>query len=147
MSGRSNSGPSTHGTASGRTRTSHSGSPTRRYPDYRLWRLQLVRLVLGCRWDCRLSVRRTRMTPLSHLPSSSRMWSADTNRRRFEPTYRGSTGYCQPVTFSIVARSPDGQSWGVAVASRFLAVGAVVPAAAVGVGAIATQAFANLTYR
>lgn len=33
------------------------------------------------------------------------------------------------MTFSIVARSADGASWGVAVASRFLAAGAVVPAA------------------
>jgi uncharacterized Ntn-hydrolase superfamily protein len=49
------------------------------------------------------------------------------------------------VTFSIVAT--DGESWGVAVASKFLAVGAVVPAARAGVGAIATQSFANLTYR
>jgi uncharacterized Ntn-hydrolase superfamily protein len=51
------------------------------------------------------------------------------------------------VTFSIVARSPDGTHLGVAVASKFVAVGAVVPAAAAGVGAIATQAWANLAYR
>jgi len=49
------------------------------------------------------------------------------------------------VTFSIVAS--DGTAWGVAVASKFLAVGAAVPAAAVGVGAIATQSYANLAYR
>ena len=51
------------------------------------------------------------------------------------------------VTFSVVARSPDGDMLGVAVASKFLAVGAAVPAAAAGVGAIATQALANLAYR
>jgi uncharacterized Ntn-hydrolase superfamily protein len=51
------------------------------------------------------------------------------------------------VTFSIVGRSADGQSLGVAVASKFLAVGAAVPAADAGVGALATQAFANLAYR
>ena len=51
------------------------------------------------------------------------------------------------MTFSLVARSPDGGSWGVAVASRFLAVGAAVPAASYGVGALATQAYANLAYR
>jgi uncharacterized Ntn-hydrolase superfamily protein len=51
------------------------------------------------------------------------------------------------VTFSIVARSEDGTHLGVAVASKFVAVGAVVPAAASGVGAIATQAWANLAYR
>jgi uncharacterized Ntn-hydrolase superfamily protein len=51
------------------------------------------------------------------------------------------------MTFSIVARSADGTAFGVAVASKFLAVGAAVPAAAAGVGAIATQAYANLEYR
>jgi uncharacterized Ntn-hydrolase superfamily protein len=51
------------------------------------------------------------------------------------------------MTFSIVARSGDGTQFGVAVASKFLAVGAAVPAASVGVGAIATQSFVNLTYR
>jgi len=51
------------------------------------------------------------------------------------------------MTFSIVGRSPDGSTFGVAVASRFLAVGAVVPAAEAEVGALATQAHANLAYR
>lgn len=51
------------------------------------------------------------------------------------------------MTFSIVARSADGESWGVAVASKFLAVGAAVPAAVAGVGAIATQAAANVAYK
>jgi uncharacterized Ntn-hydrolase superfamily protein len=49
------------------------------------------------------------------------------------------------MTFSIVAT--DGDSWGVAVASKFLAVGSAVPAAAANVGAIATQSYANLAYR
>ncbi|GAB3685395.1 DUF1028 domain-containing protein [Angustibacter aerolatus] len=49
------------------------------------------------------------------------------------------------MTFSIVGR--DGDAYGVAVASKFLAVGAAVPAAVAGVGAVATQAYANLTYR
>jgi uncharacterized Ntn-hydrolase superfamily protein len=51
------------------------------------------------------------------------------------------------MTFSIVARSTDGESWGVAVASKFLAVGAVVPAAVAQVGAIATQADANVAFK
>jgi uncharacterized Ntn-hydrolase superfamily protein len=51
------------------------------------------------------------------------------------------------VTFSIAARGADGSSWGVAVASKFLAVGAAVPAAEVAAGALATQARANLRYR
>jgi uncharacterized Ntn-hydrolase superfamily protein len=49
------------------------------------------------------------------------------------------------MTFSIVAT--DGTAWGVAVASKFLAVGSAVPAAQVGLGAIATQSYANLAYR
>jgi uncharacterized Ntn-hydrolase superfamily protein len=51
------------------------------------------------------------------------------------------------MTFSIVARSADGESWGVAVASKFLAVGSAVPAAVAGVGAVATQAYANVAYK
>jgi uncharacterized Ntn-hydrolase superfamily protein len=49
------------------------------------------------------------------------------------------------MTFSIVAT--DGTAWGVAVASKFLAVGCAVPAAAADAGAIATQSYANLAYR
>jgi len=55
--------------------------------------------------------------------------------------------YGDGMTFSIVARSTDGESWGVAVASKFLAVGAVVPAAVAKVGAVATQADANVAYK
>ncbi len=51
------------------------------------------------------------------------------------------------MTFSIVARSADGSALGVAVASKFLAVGAAVPAAEAGAGALATQSYANLAYR
>ena len=50
------------------------------------------------------------------------------------------------ATFSIVAHDPVRQEWGVAVQSKFLAVGAVVPWAKVGVGAVATQAYANINY-
>jgi uncharacterized Ntn-hydrolase superfamily protein len=50
------------------------------------------------------------------------------------------------VTFSLVACDRDAGQWGVVVASKFLAVGAVVPWARADVGALATQAFANLTY-
>ena len=51
------------------------------------------------------------------------------------------------MTFSIVARSDDGETWGVAVASKFLAVGSAVPAAVAQVGALATQADANVAYK
>jgi uncharacterized Ntn-hydrolase superfamily protein len=47
------------------------------------------------------------------------------------------------VTFSIVAADPLAGDWGVAVASRFPCVGAVVPWANAGVGAVATQSWAN----
>lgn len=50
------------------------------------------------------------------------------------------------ATFSIVGFDPATGELGVAVASKFLAVGAVVPWAKAGVGAIATQAYANTTY-
>nr|WP_290665498.1 DUF1028 domain-containing protein [Ardenticatena sp.] len=49
-------------------------------------------------------------------------------------------------TFSIVAYDPDTQSWGVAVQSKFLAAGAVVPYAQADAGAVATQSYANLRY-
>ena len=53
----------------------------------------------------------------------------------------------QPIaTFSIVACDPARKEWGVAVQSKFLAVGAIVPWAKAGVGAVATQSYANLTY-
>lgn len=47
------------------------------------------------------------------------------------------------MTFSIVAADPLAGDWGVAVASRFPCVGAVVPWARAGVGAVATQSWAN----
>jgi uncharacterized Ntn-hydrolase superfamily protein len=52
----------------------------------------------------------------------------------------------QPSTFSIVAFDPSDTAWGIAVASKFPAVGAVVPWAEVHAGAIATQSYANTTF-
>ncbi len=48
-----------------------------------------------------------------------------------------------PSTFSIAAFDKNEPSWGIAVASKFPAAGAVVPWARAGSGAIASQAFAN----
>lgn len=48
------------------------------------------------------------------------------------------------MTFSIVAR--EGEAYGIAVASKFLAVGSVVPGARLAVGAVATQAMARTAY-
>lgn len=50
------------------------------------------------------------------------------------------------MTFSIVGCDLRRSEWGIAVASKFLAVGAVVPWAEGGVGAIATQSYANTAY-
>ena len=49
-------------------------------------------------------------------------------------------------TFSIAAYDPNTEEVGVAVQSKFLSVGAVVPFVRAGAGAIATQAFANTSY-
>ena len=49
-------------------------------------------------------------------------------------------------TFSIVAYDPDAKEWAVGVASKVLGVGTIVPWAKAGVGAIATQSYANITY-
>jgi uncharacterized Ntn-hydrolase superfamily protein len=52
----------------------------------------------------------------------------------------------RPSTYSIVACDLERAEWGVAVQSRFLAVGSLVSWAEPEVGAIATQAFANPRY-
>jgi uncharacterized Ntn-hydrolase superfamily protein len=60
--------------------------------------------------------------------------------------------YSQPAeqkpvaTFSVVARDSATGELGVAVASRFFAVGTVVPWARAGIGAVATQSFANTSF-
>ena len=50
------------------------------------------------------------------------------------------------MTFSLVACDLEARQWGVVVASKFLAVGAVVPWARAEVGAVATQASADVSY-
>lgn len=52
----------------------------------------------------------------------------------------------RPSTFSIAACDLERREWGVAVQSKFLAVGAVVGWAEAEAGAVATQAFANPSY-
>jgi uncharacterized Ntn-hydrolase superfamily protein len=59
----------------------------------------------------------------------------------------GELGRDAPVaTFSIVARDAATGELGIAVASKFFGVGTVVPWARAGVGAVATQSFANTTF-
>jgi uncharacterized Ntn-hydrolase superfamily protein len=50
------------------------------------------------------------------------------------------------ATYSIAAHDPENGDLGVVVQSKFLAVGAVVPWARAGIGAVATQALCNTTY-
>lgn len=50
------------------------------------------------------------------------------------------------MTWSIVARDPESGAFGVAVATKFFAVGALCPYAQSGVGALATQALVNPTF-
>jgi uncharacterized Ntn-hydrolase superfamily protein len=50
------------------------------------------------------------------------------------------------MTWSIIARDPETGQFGIAVASRFFAVGAVVPHVKSRIGAIATQALVNSFY-
>jgi uncharacterized Ntn-hydrolase superfamily protein len=50
------------------------------------------------------------------------------------------------MTFSIIGYDPVEKEWGIAVQSKFLGVGSVVPWAKAGVGAVATQSYANTAY-
>src|ERR687886_2876387 len=59
---------------------------------------------------------------------------------------RAARGASPVATYSIVACDLAAAQWGVAVQSKFLAVGSVVPWAEPKVGAIATQAYANPRY-
>jgi uncharacterized Ntn-hydrolase superfamily protein len=60
---------------------------------------------------------------------------------------RGPFGFgCRNMTWSIIARDKATGRVGVAVATRFFAVGAIVPHIETGVGAVATQAFINAHY-
>jgi uncharacterized Ntn-hydrolase superfamily protein len=82
--------------------------------------------------------------PLKVVPPA-----APGTRRSWEPALDAAgtdAGYALAMTFSLVARDPETGELGVAVASRFLAVGAVVPVARAGIGAVATQALANVAY-
>jgi uncharacterized Ntn-hydrolase superfamily protein len=65
------------------------------------------------------------------------------------PLALGADGVSSPLpvaTFSIVAIDPANGDLGIAVASRYFSVGSVVPWAAAGVGAVATQANVNVGY-
>lgn len=64
-----------------------------------------------------------------------------------EPDTSRETFVLPPVaTFSIVGYDAETGALGIAVQSKFFAVGSVVPWAAAGVGAIATQSWANTTF-
>jgi uncharacterized Ntn-hydrolase superfamily protein len=75
-------------------------------------------------------------------------WTSQTNPVISAPAEQPAAGEHEPwaCTFSIAAYDPEKKEWGVAVASKYLAVGAVVPFAKAGVGAVATQSAVNTTY-
>ncbi|WP_435346893.1 DUF1028 domain-containing protein [Haloarchaeobius sp. HRN-SO-5] len=52
----------------------------------------------------------------------------------------------RPSTFSIAARDPETDAVGIAVQSKFVSVGSVVPFVSADAGAVATQSFANVSY-
>jgi uncharacterized Ntn-hydrolase superfamily protein len=56
------------------------------------------------------------------------------------------SGEARACTFSLVAFDAEAKEWGVIVASKYLAVGAAVPWARAGAGAVATQSLVNTTY-
>lgn len=70
----------------------------------------------------------------------------NTDRSATGPSDTGLSADPTIATFSLVARDPATGDVGVAVASKFLAVGAYVPYARAGVGAVASQAYGNSTY-
>ncbi len=74
------------------------------------------------------------------------IWRGCFHRRASNAIENGSISSSFAATFSIAAYDPNEPAWGVAVASKFLAVGAVVPWAQAGAGAVATQSYANPTY-
>ena len=61
-------------------------------------------------------------------------------------TETGKRVYPRPSTYSIVAFDRESKSLGIAVQSKFISVGSVVPWASWDSGAIATQAYANTSY-
>jgi uncharacterized Ntn-hydrolase superfamily protein len=68
-------------------------------------------------------------------------------KRAHEPTVASPSLPAVPVaTFSIVGYDPETGDLGIAVQSKFFAVGSVVPWARAGVGAVATQSYANTAY-
>src|SRR5262245_20835003 len=87
--------------------------------------------------------------PTSYGSTASACWRGDAPRRE-EPLagvsrLRGDTGGVG-MTYSIVARDESTGQLGVGVQTCFLAVGSIAPWARPGVGAVATQAFAELAY-
>src|SRR5215204_7117331 len=81
--------------------------------------------------------------PSSSIPSQTAVRWARRFRRR---SGSGMKKDQIVATFSIVAFDPETDSLGIAVQSKFLAVGSVVPWARAGVGAVATPAMANYNY-
>lgn len=80
------------------------------------------------------------------LASAALLVLAPAPGRATQPGTLGEDGAKNIATFSVCAYDPSTGEVGVAVQSRFFAVGSVVPWCKAGVGAVATQAFGNPTY-
>jgi uncharacterized Ntn-hydrolase superfamily protein len=86
------------------------------------------------------------MTKLHFLGVGALVVMLSTLTGLFQPAVAANTGQGRVATFSIVGRDSATGELGVAVASRFFAVGSVVPWARADIGAVATQAYANTSF-
>src|SRR5689334_14847253 len=85
------------------------------------------------------------------IPSGGHASTSQNGRRQLK--YSGALSFANEpagdpyvATFSLAAVDRNTGDVGVAVASKFLAVGSIVPWTEPGAGALATQALANATY-
>src|SRR6516162_1292610 len=83
------------------------------------------------------------VTSLPHTPNP-RPYDNTLHAVKLAPAAAGRL--CRRMTWSIVAREEGTGRLGIAVATKFFAVGALVPHIASGAGAIATQALVNVLY-
>src|SRR5262249_30644426 len=102
------------------------------------------RAVLARRGDPRVPAADAHRADAAGRPARARP-RAQPRRPADRRRARGRAGEDR-VTFSIVARDPATGDLGVAVQSHWFAVGAIVPWAEPGVGAIATQSFVETAY-
>src|SRR5262249_57493416 len=101
-------------------------------------------VVVGCN-ATRISPRSIRATRCVHLLRFY-LFICLANRVASRATDGAVAAAADDMTWSIIARDRDTGQFGITVATRFFAVGALVPHAKSRVGAIATQALVNPFY-